>query len=76
MKGWRNDFLIHTNFWNMIITSLFYCCKFYFIVPYEYMDSWEKFNETSLPGKKKKEFYSHLNMEDIFDADYANTKSL
>ena len=26
--------------------------------------------------EKKKEFYSHLNMEDIFDADYANTKSL
>ena len=30
---------------------------------YEYMDDWEKINETSLP--KKEDFYSHLNMEDI-----------
>ena len=38
--------------------------------PYEYMDDWEKFNETwnlILPGKK--EFYCHLNMEGITDAD-------
>ena len=32
----------------------------------------EKLNETSLPDKKN--FYSHLNMEDITDADYANVK--
>ena len=36
------------------------------------MDDWEKFNETSLPGKE--DFYSHLNMEDITDADYAHAK--
>ena len=39
---------------------------------YEYMDDWEKFNETSLPVKE--DFYSHLNMEDITDADYAHTQ--
>ena len=39
---------------------------------YEYMDDWEKFNETSLPEKEN--FYSHLNLEDITDADYAHTK--
>ena len=38
------------------------------IYPYEYMDSWEKFNETSLPSKK--DFYSNLNMENIDDIDY------
>ena len=38
------------------------------VYPYEYMDSWEKFNETSLPIKE--DFYSHLNMEDIEDIDY------
>ena len=38
------------------------------------MDGWEKFNETSLP--EKEDFYSHLNMEDITDADYALTKRL
>ena len=40
--------------------------------PYEYMDDWEKFNETSL--LEKEDFYSHLNMEDIADADYAHAK--
>ena len=33
------------------------------VYPYKYMDSWEKFNETSLPIKE--DFYSHQNMEDI-----------
>ena len=36
------------------------------------MDDWEKFNETTLSGKK--DFYSHLNMEDITDADYGYAK--
>ena len=31
--------------------------------PYEYMDTWEKFDETSLPDKKS--FYSSLTMENI-----------
>ena len=42
------------------------------VYPYEYMDDWEKFNETTLP--KKEEFYSNLNMEDITDADYMHAK--
>ena len=36
------------------------------------MDDWEKFNETS--STKKEDFYSHLNLEHITDADYAHTK--
>ena len=36
------------------------------------MDDCEKFNKTSLP--EKEDFYSHLNMEDITDADYAHAK--
>ena len=36
------------------------------------MDDWEKFNETTLPEKEY--FYSHLNMDDITDADYAHAK--
>ena len=36
------------------------------------MDDWQKFNETLLP--EKEDFYSHLNMEDITDADYAQAK--
>ena len=35
------------------------------------MDDWEKFYETQLP--EKEDFYSHLIMEDITDAEYAHT---
>ena len=38
------------------------------VYSYEYMDSWERFNETSLPNKK--DFYSNLNMENIDAIDY------
>ena len=38
------------------------------VYPYEYMDIWNRFNETSLPDKK--DFYSRLNMENITDIDY------
>ena len=38
------------------------------VYPYEYMDSREKLNETSLPSKK--DFYSNLNIEYIDDIDY------
>ena len=37
------------------------------VYPYEYMDSWQRFDETSLPDKK--EFYNNLAMENIVDAD-------
>ena len=36
------------------------------------MYDWEKFNETSLPEKEN--FYSHLSLEDIIDADYVHAK--
>ena len=42
--------------------------------PYEYMDDWEKFNETTL--SEKEEFYSNLNMEDITDADYMHAETV
>ena len=38
------------------------------VYPYEYMDNWERFDETSLPDKES--FYSSLNMENIDDIDY------
>ena len=42
------------------------------VYPFEYMDDWEKFNETSLP--ETEDFYSHLNMEDTTDVVYARAK--
>ena len=42
------------------------------VYPYEYVDSWEKYNETS---KTTKEAYdSGLNKEGISYADYANAQ--
>ena len=41
------------------------------VFPYEYMNSWERLNETSLPDKA---FYSSLNMKDITDVDYRHAK--
>ena len=38
------------------------------------MDDREKFNEISPP--KKEDFYSHLNIEHITDADYAHAKRI
>ena len=38
------------------------------VYPHEYMDGWDKFNETSIPGKKS--FYSNLTMENITETDY------
>ena len=43
------------------------------IYPYEYMDSWERFSEISLP---RKDFYSNLNMEDISDNDYRHANNV
>ena len=39
---------------------------------YKYKHDWEKFNEKAFP--EKKDFYSHLNLKDIIDSDYALTK--
>ena len=44
------------------------------IYPYEYMDSWERFKETSLP--KKESFYSKLNDEHITEDEYAHAKTV
>ena len=38
------------------------------VCPYEYMDNWERFEETALPNKES--FYSNLNMDNIDDIDY------
>ena len=44
------------------------------VYPYEYMDSWEKFYETSLPDEES--FYSELNEEGITDKDYAHSQKV
>ena len=44
------------------------------VYPYEYVDDWEKFHETSL--HKKKDSYSYLNMEDITGSEYTHAKGV
>ena len=44
------------------------------VYPYECTDSWEKFDETTLPPKEA--FYSNLNLEDISDEDYAHAQKV
>ena len=38
------------------------------------MDSWQRFDETSLPDKEA--FYSNLNIEDIMDTDYIHANKV
>ena len=42
------------------------------VYPYQYIDDWGKLYKT--PWPEKEDFYSHLNMEDITDADYVHAK--
>ena len=44
------------------------------IYPYDYMDSFDKFNKTELPTKE--EFYSQLSDEHISDEDYTHAKKV
>ena len=66
MKCQRNDFWTNRN------NSKFILLLRIDVYNYEYIDDWEKFSETSLPEKEF--FYSHLNIEDITDADYITQK--
>ena len=44
------------------------------VYPYECMDSWQRFDETSLPDKEA--LYSNLNMEDITDTGYIHANKV
>ena len=44
------------------------------IYPYEYMDNWDKFKETTLPPKEA--FYSKLSMSGVSDQDYKHAQSV
>ena len=44
------------------------------VYPCEYADSWERFNETSLPDKEA--FFSSLNIEDITDVGHRHAKKV
>ena len=65
-KKFRNTFKFSNNDINKFILLLRKG-----VYPCEYMDDWERFNETTLP---EKEFYSNLKMEEITDANCMHGK--
>ena len=44
------------------------------VYPYEYIESWKRFKEESLPNKKY--FYSELNKEHVNDENYAHAQKV
>ena len=44
------------------------------IYPYEYMDNWDRFSETTLPPKSS--FYSKLNMSGVSNQDYEHASTV
>ena len=44
------------------------------IYPYEYMDTWKRFKETSLPPASS--FYSKLNMSGVSNEDYEHARNV
>ena len=44
------------------------------VYPYEYIDSWERFDEKSLPDKEA--FYSNVHMEDITNVDHRHANNV
>ena len=44
------------------------------VYPYQYMDNWKRFDETSFPDKEA--FYSSLNIEYITDVDHRHAKTI
>ena len=67
IKGFANIYELSNEDINKFILSLRKC-----VYPYEYMDSWERFNETLLPDKES--FCISLNMEYITDVDHRHAE--
>ena len=44
------------------------------VYPYEYMDSWERFEETRLPPREA--FYSKLYIQEISEKDYEHAQQV
>ena len=73
IKGLIEKFLIVCQFCNGDLNKFVLLLR-KGVYPYEYMDSWGKFDETSLPPKEA--FYSELNLEGNSDEDYAHAQKV
>ena len=67
------NFPITQQFWNGDLNNSFLLIR-KGVYPYEDMDSWEKFEETTIPPKEA--FYSELKLENITDEDYSHVQKV
>ena len=70
VKNINNFYLLETDIKNENINLL----KQKGIYPYDYMNYWDKFNETKLPPKSL--FFNKLNNEHISDKDYEHVQNI
>ena len=67
IKMFPNTYKFCNNDFTKFILLLSQCYFVIVIYPYRYMDSLERFNDTTFPNKNT--FYSKLYLEDIIDED-------
>ena len=73
IEGLIRKFLSIIQFWNGGLNKFILLLR-KGVYPYEDMDNWEKFDETTIPPKEA--FYSELNLQGISDADYAHARKV
>ena len=83
-KQWKKSYTKLTNKSFKNFPTLYKFCngdpnKFFLLLgkgidPYEYIDSWETFDENTIPTKEA--FYSKWNLENITDKDYDHVKKV
>ena len=84
LLGLKMSYTKLTNESNKNFSTLYKFCngdlnKFFLLLrkgiyPYQYLDSWERFDENTIPHKEA--FYSKLNLENITDKDYEHVKKV
>ena len=73
IEGLIRKFLSIIQFWNGGLNKFILLLR-KGVYPYEDMDNWEKYDETTIPPKEA--FYSKLHLEGISDTDYAHARKV
>ena len=68
------NFATFYKFWNGEIWKVFPAVKKRYLSLWIYIDSWERFDENTIPLKEA--FYSELNFKNISDKDYEHVKKV
>ena len=73
IEGLIRKFLSIIQFWNGGLNKFILLLR-KGVYPYEDMDNWKKFDETTIPPKEA--FYSEFSLEGTSDADYAHAQKV